>query len=39
MEAVSSKPAASGVTYVYDFEEPCEGGRQLLGGKGAGSPR
>jgi pyruvate,orthophosphate dikinase len=22
--------------YVYDFDEPCEGGRELLGGKGAG---
>ena len=22
--------------YVYDFAEPVEGGRQLLGGKGAG---
>ncbi len=22
--------------YVYDFEEPCEGGRDLLGGKGIG---
>src|SRR5450631_2728775 len=24
------------VTYVFDFEEPCEGGRELLGGKGVG---
>ena len=24
------------LTYVYDFEEPCEGGRELLGGKGIG---
>jgi pyruvate,orthophosphate dikinase len=24
------------VRYVYDFDEPCEGGRDLLGGKGAG---
>ena len=23
-------------TYVYDFDEPCEGGRALLGGKGIG---
>ena len=22
--------------YVYDFDEPCEGGRDLLGGKGLG---
>src|SRR5580692_1437477 len=22
--------------FVYDFEEPCEGGRELLGGKGIG---
>ncbi|MGH3102908.1 MAG: PEP/pyruvate-binding domain-containing protein, partial [Gaiellaceae bacterium] len=22
--------------YVYDFDEPSEGGRELLGGKGAG---
>ncbi len=22
--------------YVYDFDEPCDGGRELLGGKGAG---
>ena len=22
--------------YVYDFDEPCEGGRELLGGKGSG---
>jgi pyruvate,orthophosphate dikinase len=22
--------------YVFDFDEPCEGGRELLGGKGAG---
>ena len=24
------------MTYVYDFDEPCEGGRALLGGKGLG---
>jgi pyruvate,orthophosphate dikinase len=24
------------VRYVYDFDEPCEGGRELLGGKGIG---
>ncbi len=24
------------MTYVYDFDERCEGGRRLLGGKGAG---
>jgi pyruvate, orthophosphate dikinase len=24
------------VTYVFDFEEPCDGGRELLGGKGVG---
>jgi pyruvate,orthophosphate dikinase len=24
------------MTFVYDFEEPCEGGRELLGGKGIG---
>jgi pyruvate,orthophosphate dikinase len=24
------------VTYVYDFDEPSEGGRELLGGKGVG---
>src|SRR5204862_234993 len=24
------------VRYVYDFDEPCEGGRDLLGGKGSG---
>ena len=23
-------------TFVYDFEEPCDGGRELLGGKGIG---
>ena len=22
--------------YVYDFDEPCDGGRELLGGKGIG---
>src|SRR5712691_4835381 len=22
--------------FVYDFDEPCEGGRELLGGKGVG---
>ena len=27
---------APAVRYVYDFDEPCEGGRDLLGGKGAG---
>ena len=25
-----------GNVYVYDFDEPSEGGRDLLGGKGAG---
>jgi pyruvate, orthophosphate dikinase len=25
-----------GERYVYDFEEPCDGGRELLGGKGVG---
>jgi len=25
-----------GVRYVYDFDEPCDGGRELLGGKGIG---
>src|SRR5437868_6085847 len=25
-----------GPRYVYDFDEPSEGGRELLGGKGAG---
>jgi pyruvate,orthophosphate dikinase len=24
------------MTFVYDFEEPCDGGRELLGGKGIG---
>jgi pyruvate,orthophosphate dikinase len=24
------------VRFVYDFDEPCEGGRELLGGKGIG---
>ena len=24
------------MAYVYDFEEPSEGGRELLGGKGIG---
>src|SRR6476646_6966065 len=24
------------VRYVYDFDAPCEGGRELLGGKGIG---
>ena len=24
------------MTYTYDFDEPCEGGRALLGGKGSG---
>jgi pyruvate, orthophosphate dikinase len=24
------------VRYVYDFDEPCDGGRELLGGKGIG---
>jgi pyruvate,orthophosphate dikinase len=27
---------ATAVRYVYDFDEPSEGGRELLGGKGAG---
>src|SRR5919109_5627650 len=26
----------AGTKYVYDFDEPSEGGRELLGGKGAG---
>jgi hypothetical protein len=25
--------------YVYDFDEPSDGGRELLGGKGSGSRR
>jgi pyruvate,orthophosphate dikinase len=27
---------AGGMGYVYDFDEPAEGGRELLGGKGVG---
>ena len=27
---------AAGARYVYDFDEPSEGGRELLGGKGIG---
>jgi pyruvate, orthophosphate dikinase len=34
MEGVNGKIQA--VTYVYDFDEPAEGGAELLGGKGAG---
>jgi pyruvate,orthophosphate dikinase len=26
----------AGITYVYDFDEPSEGGKELLGGKGVG---
>src|ERR1044071_274988 len=26
----------AGMRYVYDFDEPSEGGRELLGGKGVG---
>ncbi len=29
-------PALSGDRYVYDFDQPSEGGRELLGGKGVG---
>jgi pyruvate,orthophosphate dikinase len=29
-------PALSGHRYVYDFDEPSDGGRELLGGKGTG---
>jgi pyruvate,orthophosphate dikinase len=29
-------PALAGPKYVYDFDEPCDGGRDLLGGKGIG---
>ena len=29
-------PALAGLKYVYDFDEPSDGGRELLGGKGAG---
>jgi pyruvate,orthophosphate dikinase len=29
-------PALPGQRYVYDFDEPSEGGRKLLGGKGVG---
>src|SRR2546425_8644140 len=32
-ERISVLPAQR---YVYDFDEPSEGGRELLGGKGAG---
>ncbi|MGH2931421.1 MAG: pyruvate, phosphate dikinase [Gaiellaceae bacterium] len=28
--------AVTATRFVYDFDEPCEGGRELLGGKGAG---
>jgi pyruvate, orthophosphate dikinase len=31
-----SAPVASARRYVYDFDEPCDGGRELLGGKGVG---
>src|SRR4029450_8210287 len=34
-QPVRDKIRAS-VRYVYDFDEPCEGGRDLLGGKGTG---
>jgi pyruvate,orthophosphate dikinase len=27
---------AAAMRYVYDFDDPCEGGRELLGGKGIG---
>ncbi len=27
---------AGAMRYVYDFDEPCDGGRELLGGKGVG---
>ena len=29
-------PALAGLKYVYDFDEPSNGGRELLGGKGIG---
>src|SRR5918996_1992182 len=29
-------PVLSGPRYVYDFDEPSDGGRELLGGKGVG---
>ena len=29
-------PALAGLKYVFDFDEPSDGGRELLGGKGAG---
>jgi pyruvate,orthophosphate dikinase len=29
-------PALAGLKYVYDFDEPSDGGRELLGGKGIG---
>src|SRR6267143_3375531 len=32
-ERITALPAPR---YVYDFDEPSEGGRELLGGKGAG---
>src|SRR5919108_3754604 len=29
-------PALPAQRYIYDFDEPSQGGRELLGGKGAG---
>ena len=29
-------PPLAGHKYIYDFDEPSDGGRELLGGKGIG---
>jgi pyruvate,orthophosphate dikinase len=34
--AVERSGRMASPTYVYDFDEPCDGGRELLGGKGIG---
>ena len=39
--ATTTSPAGrdkirASMRFVYDFDEPCEGGRELLGGKGIG---
>ncbi len=44
MSVTAPRPRRSGIDsqavptpkFVYDFEEPCDGGRELLGGKGVG---
>ena len=34
-QALGSRPAMA-IRYVFDFDEPADGGRELLGGKGVG---